>query len=312
MIKSITSRPLSEYKSENITFIPPHPYKSIWKAIDVSDGIICLLSGSTNEARDNRKNILKIDYDGNIIWEVCDKMLVWQEQFPLDDIRREERLDVIRTAGFGRMYIVNEELESITLAYSDSEMTRMDVLSEGIKQSPKARIVVGDTRRGGEYFLDESDGTLELWRPFKFYNEIELNGKNGKVKMFQAPYPYLFIKNFIDINDGVICVLDGGSLSNEEMRKNVIKVDYEGNMLWRVSDKVDVWKGLLKSGRYSDPAVLKGKDSRKFIGVSMASEWDSKKFGDQGLQKDRVVLADYCEFFVDPENGQLEFWQCSK
>ena len=51
--------------------------------IQMDDGIICILAGPKDDTpENNRRNVMKITYDGKIIWIVKDKMDIWEKMFP--------------------------------------------------------------------------------------------------------------------------------------------------------------------------------------------------------------------------------------
>lgn len=131
------------------------------------------------------------------------------------------------------------------------------------------------------------------------YNWSYISFKNsaGKAISFKTLRFYDYISGFLQVDDGIICMF--GCIhkppSDEQARRNVVKINENGEIVWTVMDPLDIWRKLLPDNK----EFSKG---RYIAGFNSIYTCDNK------------IVLDACgpEYFLNPENGGIEFWRARR
>lgn len=286
-------------EKEDIRIQTPEPYEYILRYIVLSDGVIiqCAFSRDASDV-EKRRGIYKVNFNGDILWRIEDRVAVWEKIFSGDDsIWKEKKLDFLATVRFYHMYIKNEYDKDITGAYMGDEKKKEWIKSmKGIVQSDQAKVVVEDYY-GASYILDTRTGKLIFWKPKRFYDRLSIRQDDGQEFMFFPPEPYVFMLAHVKHEDGYILIFHPYGVEDlEKVRRNIIKIDKKGNTIWRVADTFSIWKERLADR----PDFWQYAEKRAFSGITIAED-DIRVFGEANAV-----------YQLNPENGDVHFLYMEK
>lgn len=127
------------------------------------------------------------------------------------------------------------------------------------------------------------------------FNRSYISFENSVVETvyFHVPQFYKEIFCFLQVNDGIICVLaTQDETPDEKKRRNVVKIDEHGEIIWVVMDPLDDYR-------------------KRFSGYDPVFERERRAgFNNIYMRQNKIVLSTAgLEFFLDPKTGVIELME---
>lgn len=126
---------------------------------------------------------------------------------------------------------------------------------------------------------------------------LSFTNNKGDKMTFEPPSGYTEIFAFLQIEDGLICVLSQNeNLTDEQWRRNVVKINENGKIVWTVGDTIDDCRKRFPGNN----TIL---EHYKRVGFYSIYTCDNK-----------IVLNDGSGvlYFLDPQTGSVEFWKAER
>lgn len=125
---------------------------------------------------------------------------------------------------------------------------------------------------------------------------LSFTNNKGDKMTFEPPSGYTEIFSFLQVEDGLICVLSQNeNLTDEQWRRNVVKINKNGKIVWTVMDILDDCRKRFPGNN----AIL---EHYKHVGFNIIY-----------THEDKVILGTGGpDYFLDSKTGEIEFWKAER